>query len=184
MPENIKTVVVEHTLTAEEQVCNKCGSQLEVIGKEIKQYLKIKPAEVYIQQDVYYTYACKNCEKNDIETPIVKTPQESPVIKGSFASPEAIAHIMTQKFVMYSPLYRQEQELKRQGVELTRQTMSNWLLKASKPGTAIGYLKNNEKYLRRYTKDRRLEIDNNRAERSIKPFVMGRKNFLFANTEC
>ena len=39
---------------------------------------------------------------------------------------------MTQKFVMYSPLYRQEQELKRQGVELTRQTMSNWQLKASK----------------------------------------------------
>jgi hypothetical protein len=27
-----------------------------------------------------------------------------------------------------------------------------------------------------------LEIDNNRAERSIKPFVIGRKNFLFANT--
>lgn len=363
LPENIKTVVVEHTLTAEEQVCNKCGSQLEVIGKEVKQHLKIKPAEVYIQEDVYYTYACKNCEKNDIETPIVKTPQESPVIKGSFASPEAIAHIMTQKFVMYSPLYRQEQELKRQGVELTRQTMSNWLLKASKLwlepiyerlrnllvhedvihadettltvlktkdkptpkkaymwlyrtsacsgknivlydykpnrkienaenflqgfkgyihadgypgyhklgenftvvgcwahcrrrfteaveilkkedrqnsnaakglefcnelykiedeienfsyedklkvrqekskqildaflcwaetiyaapksklGTAIQYLKNNEKYLRNYMKDGRLEIDNNRTERSIKPFVMGRKNFLFANTE-
>lgn len=48
---------------------------------------------------------------------------------------------------------------------------------------AIGYLKNNEKYLRRYLEDGRLEIDNNRAERSIKPFVMGRKNFLFANTE-
>ena len=29
---------------------------------------------------------------------------------------------------------------------------------------------------------RRLEISNNRAERSIKPFVMGRKNFLFCNT--
>ena len=29
--------------------------------------------------------------------------------------------------------------------------------------------------------DGRLEISNNRAERSIKPFVMGRKNFLFAN---
>lgn len=115
-----------------ERAKNKCGSQLEVIGKEVKQHLKIKPAEVYIQEDVYYTYACKNCEKNDIETPIVKTPQENPVIKGSFASPEAIAHIMTQKFVMYSSLYRQEQELKRQGVELTRQTMSNWLLKASK----------------------------------------------------
>ena len=100
-----------------EQVRSKCGSQLEVIGKEVKQHLKIKPAEVYIQQDVYYTYAC---EKNDIETPIVKMLQESPVIKGSFASPEAIAHIMTQKFVMYSLLYRQEQELNRQGVYLTR----------------------------------------------------------------
>ena len=53
----------------------------------------------------------------------------------------------------------------------------------SKLGTAIGYLKNNENYLRSYMEDGRLEIDNNRAERSIKPFVMGRKNFLFANTE-
>ncbi|EJX02615.1 transposase IS66 [gut metagenome] len=38
---------------------------------------------------------------------------------------------MTQKFVMGSPLYRQEQELKRQGIPLSRQTMSNWILKAS-----------------------------------------------------
>ena len=33
-----------------------------------------------------------------------------------------------------------------------------------------------------YLEDGRLEISNNRAERSIKPFVMSRKNFLFANT--
>jgi hypothetical protein len=38
------------------------------------------------------------------------------------------------------------------------------------------------KYLDRYLSDRRLEISNNRAERSIKPFVIDRKNFLFANT--
>ena len=35
---------------------------------------------------------------------------------------------------------------------------------------------------RRYLEDGRLELSNNRAERSIKPFVMGRKNWLFANT--
>lgn len=34
----------------------------------------------------------------------------------------------------------------------------------------------------RYLEDGRLEQSNNRAERSIKPFVIGRKNFLFANT--
>ena len=53
------------------------------------------------------------------------------VIPGSFASPEAIAHIMTQKFVMHSPLYRQAQELQRGGIKLSRQTMSNWVLHAS-----------------------------------------------------
>ena len=37
-------------------------------------------------------------------------------------------------------------------------------------------------YLINYLKDGRLEISNNRAERSIKPFVIGRKNFLFAIT--
>ena len=39
--------------------------------------------------------------------------------------------IMTQKFVMGSPLYRQEQEINRQGIQLSRQTMSNWILKAT-----------------------------------------------------
>ena len=38
---------------------------------------------------------------------------------------------MVQKFVMGSSLYRQEQELKRQGITLSRQTMSNWILRAA-----------------------------------------------------
>ena len=38
---------------------------------------------------------------------------------------------MTQKFVMYSPLYRLEQEFHRAGLKLSRQTMSNWILYAS-----------------------------------------------------
>lgn len=38
---------------------------------------------------------------------------------------------MVQKFVMGSPLYRQEQELMRQGIPLSRQTMSNWILRAA-----------------------------------------------------
>ena len=36
--------------------------------------------------------------------------------------------------------------------------------------------------LQGYLLDGRLEIDNNRAERAIKPFVIGRKNWLFSNT--
>lgn len=49
-------------------------------------------------------------------------------------------------------------------------------------GKALNYLKEQWPYLTNYLKDGRLEISNNRAERSIKPFVIDRKNFLFANT--
>ena len=49
-------------------------------------------------------------------------------------------------------------------------------------GKAIHYLQEQWPYLTRYLEDGRLELSNNRAERSIKPFVMGRKNWLFANT--
>ena len=50
-------------------------------------------------------------------------------------------------------------------------------------GKALYYLREQWPYLKRFLEDGRLEISNSRAERSIKPFVMGRKNWLFANTE-
>ena len=50
-------------------------------------------------------------------------------------------------------------------------------------GKALYYLREQWPYLKRFLEDGRLEISNNRAERSVKPFVMGRKNWLFANTE-
>lgn len=49
-------------------------------------------------------------------------------------------------------------------------------------GKALYYLREQWPHLIRYLEDGRLELSNNRAERSIKPFVMSRKNFLFANT--
>ena len=49
-------------------------------------------------------------------------------------------------------------------------------------GKALHYLKEQWPYLLWYLEDGRLELSNNRAERSIKPFVMGRKNWLFSNT--
>ncbi|WP_138753598.1 IS66 family transposase [Paenibacillus sinopodophylli] len=49
-------------------------------------------------------------------------------------------------------------------------------------GQAIAYSLNQWDKLTAFLKDGRLELDNNRSERSIKPFVIGRKNWLFANT--
>jgi transposase len=49
-------------------------------------------------------------------------------------------------------------------------------------GKAVYYAQSQRKYLKAYLLDGRLEISNNRAENSIRPFVMGRKNWLFSNT--
>lgn len=49
-------------------------------------------------------------------------------------------------------------------------------------GKAVGYLLNQKAYLYNYLLDERLEASNNGAERSVKPFVIARKNFLFTNT--
>lgn len=62
----------------------------------------------------------------------MKAPAPEPVIKGSFAAPETIAHIVYEKFVMGAPLYRQEQDWERKGIPLSRQTMSNWLIRATR----------------------------------------------------
>ena len=131
VPEGTRTEVVEHRLPEEELVCEACGSQMVEIGKEVHRSLMMKPAQFWVREDVYYTYACKNCGLETGEANILKTPKEPALLSGSFASAEAVAHIMTQKFVMYSPLYRLEQEFAREGLKLSRQTMANWLLNTS-----------------------------------------------------
>lgn len=131
VPEGTPTEVVEHRLCEEERTCDTCGAVMEEIGKEVRRSLKMEPARFWIREDVYYTYACKQCEAETGEGNLRKTPKQPTLCPGSFASPEAVAHIMTQKFVMYSPLYRLEQEFQRQGLKLSRQTMANWILQAS-----------------------------------------------------
>ena len=49
-------------------------------------------------------------------------------------------------------------------------------------GTALGYLDKNWEKLIRYTDDGDVNIDNNLAENAIRPFVIGRKNWLFSAT--
>ena len=131
LPEDLPVEVVEHELPKEEQLCPECGGDMHVMGRETRRELVIIPASAKIREHVRKVYACRDCEKDSCGVPIKKAAVSEPVIKGSFASPEAVAYIMTQKFVMGSPLYRQEQEFVRGGINLSRQTMSNWLLRAT-----------------------------------------------------
>ena len=63
---------------------------------------------------------------------VVTAKAPTPVFSGSLATAESIAHIAVQKFVMHAPLYRQEQDWARREIHLSRQTMSNWLVRATK----------------------------------------------------
>lgn len=49
---------------------------------------------------------------------------------------------------------------------------------------AVRYVLNEKKYLYTFLENGNVPIDNNRAENAIRPFTVGRKNWLFNNTEC
>jgi transposase len=131
MPEDIPVEIVEYTLPDDEQICPDCGNSLHVIGKNVRETLKLIPAKAVIERHIQYVYGCRDCEKNACSVPVIKAKADTPLIKGSIASAEAAAQIMTQKFVMAVPLYRQEQEWNRNGIPLSRQTMYNWLIKCT-----------------------------------------------------
>lgn len=114
-----------------EAQCPDCQSHYEEIGTDVRETLKLVPAKAYILRERIHVYACRACETETEATPIVKAEFPPAVIPGSIESAEAVAQVMTQKFALALPLYRQEQDWKSQGILLSRQTMSNWLLNCS-----------------------------------------------------
>jgi len=103
--------IVEHKLAEEEKICPQCSGKLHEMGHDSRRELKIIPAKVRVVEHKRAVYSCRNCEKNSgAGVPIVKAQMPEPLIKGSLASPSAVAHIMAQKYVMSAPLYRQEQD--------------------------------------------------------------------------
>ena len=120
--------IVEHRLSPEEQVCPECGGPLHEMSTEVRQELKIIPAQVKLVKHVRYIYSCRRCEREEVTTPVITAPMPAPVLPGSLASPSALAYIMDQKYVEGIPLYRQEEQLARLGIELSRQSMAKWIL--------------------------------------------------------
>ena len=132
LPADLPVESVECTLPDDEQDCLVCGTHMHVIGKEVaRRELKIIPAKAIITEYVRSTYGCRECEKNEETPTIVKASLPAALIKGSLCSPETLAHIAVQKCVMGVPLYRQEQDWKRNGIPIARQTMANWLIRCS-----------------------------------------------------
>jgi hypothetical protein len=92
--------VMLHKLPEEDMNCPECNELMHVMGHDVRRELKIIPAQAKVVEHTREICSCRNCEKNNDHVPIVKAPMPEPVIKGSLASPSAVAHIMTQKYVM------------------------------------------------------------------------------------
>lgn len=126
--ENLPMETVEYRLSPEEQVCLCCGGQMHEMSTEERHEIKMIPAQVKVVKHIRFVYACRSCERSEIETPIITAPMPKSVFPGSMASPSSMAYVMTQKYVEACPLYRLESQMERLGFSLSRQTMSNWIL--------------------------------------------------------
>lgn len=100
LPDNVSVEAVEHRPDAAALNCPECGTLMTEIGKKVRRSLVITPAQAKIREDWFYAYVCEKCKRKGTETPVLKTEKTPSVIPGSYASPEAIAHIMVQKYVV------------------------------------------------------------------------------------
>ena len=111
--------------------CPKCHGTLHEIKMEIRKEIKIIPAQIKIIEHATPVYGCRKCEATGTSGTMIKAPSPKALLPKSFVSPSFMAHLMNQKFSVGLPLYRMEQEFKRQGLTLSRQNMANWILQGA-----------------------------------------------------
>ena len=122
--------IIHHDI--ENKACPECGGKLRELAPEIVQVLKYQPARYVIEKHIIHQYFCPVCSEEDECFDVIKGDSApTRLIEGSVASSSVVAGLATNKFVDGTPLYRQELELKRKGVPLSRQNMSNWLMRCS-----------------------------------------------------
>jgi len=114
-----------HDLPEEEKICA-CGKELTHIKDETCEQLEIIPAKVYVIQHVRKKYACKHCEET-IKTAVMPAQP----IPRSIASPGLLSHVLVSKFQDHLPLHRQEQMLRRIGIDIPRATLCLWVIRSA-----------------------------------------------------
>ena len=130
--EDLVTEVVVHDLKETEKTCPDCDSQMQEIKTENRYELKIIPAKMEVIKHITPVYACNSCDGKDFHTNFAKSKDYEPFLPKSSASIESIAWLLEQKYSLGMPLYRLEEQVKQMELTLSRQTMSNWVIKTAK----------------------------------------------------
>ena len=125
LPPELPRVRQVIALSEEERQCA-CGCTLVEIGEDVSEQVDIIPAQVQVIQHVRKKYACKGCDDT-----IKIAPRADVLLPKSLASGNTMAYVITSKYVDGLPLHRLSGILDRYGIELSKQTLSESVLKVA-----------------------------------------------------
>jgi len=121
LPKSLRRQRVVHDLAEDQRQCPQCQGELKRIGEEVSERLEYVPASLVVIQEACQKYACaKGCTVVTARKPM------APIEKG-LPGPGLLAHVAVSKYGDHLPLNRQEEIFQRQGVDLPRQTMADWM---------------------------------------------------------
>jgi transposase len=122
LPKSLERRRKVHEVPPEQLPCPDCGAVRIRIGEEIREQLEFIPASLVVIEHVRPKYACKDCQANVV----IAERLPEPIEKG-LPGPGLLAQVIVSKYADHLPLYRQEGIFRRHGVELSRQTMCDWM---------------------------------------------------------
>ena len=125
LSKHIPREIIRHELPESERVCQ-CGHVLHEAGEDTSEQLEIIPAQIKVIEHVQVKYGCRACENG-----MITAAKPAQPIPRSFASASLLAYIIVAKFMDSLPLYRQEVIFKRLSIDISRATLSNWVLKSA-----------------------------------------------------
>ena len=118
LPEHLPRESVVHEPACE---CPQCGAAMRKIGEDVSEMLEYVPARFKVIRHVRPKLSCTQCDT------ILQQPAPSRPIARGMAGPGLLAHVLVAKYADHLPLYRQAQIYEREGVELDRSTMADWV---------------------------------------------------------
>ena len=101
--------------------CPDCGGELKRIGEDISEQLEFIPEHFKVIRHVRPKFACGKCAS------LVQAPAPTRPIDKGLAGPGLLAHVAVSKYLDHLPLYRQSEIYARQGVDLDRSTLADWI---------------------------------------------------------
>jgi transposase len=122
LPKNLRRERIDYTLSEAERLCPCCGELRHEIGVDVSNQLDYQPASLFVVEHAEHSYACAACQGQVVRA--AKAPQ---VIDKGLPGPGLLAQVIVSKLLDHLPLYRQEQIFHRQGVEVARSTMGDWM---------------------------------------------------------